>query len=177
MFEHPQVFAQMADRIVDILSDYALMQLEAGADAFQVFDSWAGALSPEAYEAYIYQPTQKLIENIKTSGKPVIYFSTGTCGSLKVIRNYPCDALGIDWRMSLKDAIKIIGPDKTIQGNLDPSALFLPKEALKNETLRILKEGELARAHVFNLGHGVFPDTDPDKVKWLVELIHSTPRE
>ncbi len=177
MFEHPQAFNELSNRIVDILIEYGTMQLEAGADAFQVFDSWAGALSPEHYQRFIFQPTQRLIEGLKKTGKPVIYFSTGTCGSLPIIKDYPCDAVSVDWRISLKDAISAIGKEKTVQGNLDPSALFLSLDELKKEAIRIINEGKKAKAHIFNLGHGVFPDTNPDKVKWLVELIHSTPPE
>ncbi len=172
MFERPSLFRDLCDRLVDLLVDYAVMQVSSGVDAFQVFDSWAGVLSPSDYRSFIFEPTRVLIEKIKATGVPVIYFSTGTCGCLKVIRDYPADAVSVDWRVELADAIDVLGSHRVIQGNLDPSALFMPRERLKERAEGILLQGTRAKAHVFNLGHGIFPDTDPDRVRWLVEVVH-----
>ncbi len=172
MFEQKRLFEGMCDRLVDILVDYALMQVKSGVDAFQVFDSWAGALSPEDYREYVFASTRRLIEGIRASGIPVIYFSTGTAGALKIIRDLPADAFSVDWRIDIADAIDILGPDRVIQGNLDPSALFMPEDALAKRIEGILLKATGAKAHIFNLGHGVFPDTDPGRVKWVVELVH-----
>ncbi len=173
MFEHPEAFRRLMELATELLVKYAKMQISAGVDAFQVFDSWVGALSPEDYERYVFEHTKKLVEEISKTKIPVIYFSTGTCGSLKVIKKLPCNAFSVDWRISLEDAINILGKHRVIQGNLDPSALFLPKEELKKRVEAILIHGRKADAHIFNLGHGVFPDTDPDKVRWVVEVVHS----
>ncbi len=176
MYRENEAFHSLCHRLVSILTRYVRMQKESGIDAIQIFDSWAGALSPEDYEKTIFPHTKRLIEGSKKFGIPVIYFSTGTCGCLKKIREYPCEAVSVDWRIRLEDAIFVL-EDKVVQGNLDPSALQLDKEALRERVMDILRQGRKAKAHIFNLGHGIFPDTDPDKVKWLVDLVHSTVME
>ncbi|NPA15187.1 MAG: uroporphyrinogen decarboxylase [Deferribacteres bacterium] len=171
MYMHPDIFAQAVDRLVDILISFARLQQKAGVDAFQVFDSWAGALSPDDYEHFMFRPTQRLIEAVAATGIPVIYFSTGTCGMLSLFSRYSCDAVSVDWRQRLSFAVDAVG-EKAVQGNLDPSALFMEKALLSGRVRQILLDGLKATGHVFNLGHGILPDTDPDVARWLVDFVH-----
>ena len=172
MLENSKSYKELSRRLTQILARFARMQKEAGVDAFQVFDSWAGVLSPEDYREFALEDTKGLIEAAKEDGLFVIYFSTGTCGTLKLIRELPADAFSVDWRQDIADAVSVLGTHRVIQGNLDPCCLFMPRDELKNRVLAILQGGRAARAHIFNLGHGVLPETDPDVVKWVVDLVH-----
>ncbi len=171
MYMYPEIFDKAVNKLVDILISFARLQQEAGVDAFQVFDSWAGALSPDDYERFMFNPTRRLIETISAMGIPVIYFSTGTCGMLSVFSRYNCNAISVDWRQRLSFVIDAVG-NKVVQGNLDPSALFMDRKILSEKVREILIDGLRAKAHIFNLGHGILPDTDPDVAKWLVDFVH-----
>lgn len=174
MYNMEDVFRKVSERLTSLLIEFGKFQLESGADAFQIFDSWVGVLSPSDYSEFVFEENKRLIDELKKLGKPIIYFSTGTSGMLDTIGKLGADCVSVDWRISLDKAIEYIGKATVIQGNLDPTALFMDKEKLKRRVDEIILAGLKAKAHIFNLGHGILPKTDPNVVKWLVEYIHET---
>ncbi|MGB9668342.1 MAG: uroporphyrinogen decarboxylase [Thermosulfidibacteraceae bacterium] len=178
IYKNEKNYRNVMENLTNILIKFAVFQLQCGADAFQIFDSWVGTLSPEDYREFVFEYNQRLIEELKKKvDKPIIYFSTGTSGMLNTIKELNADCISIDWRISLKDAVKTIGSERVIQGNLDPVALFMDREKLKKRVDEILLAGLSAKAHIFNLGHGILPPTDPETVKWLVKYIHEKSRD
>ncbi len=176
MYSREDVFRRVSEILTSLLIEFGKFQLESGADAFQIFDSWVGVLSPSDYREFVFEVNRRLVEELKKLGKPVIYFSTGTGGMLDTIGKLGADCVSVDWRISLDKAIGEIGSNRVIQGNLDPNALFMDRDRLKGRVDEIILAGLKARAHIFNLGHGILPKTDPSIVKWLVEYIHETSR-
>ena len=175
MYLYKDTFRRAIFKLTGILKEFFLLQKEAGIDAFQIFDSWAGTLSPDDYQEFIFNPTKDLILSIENAGIPAIYFSTGTCGLFPIISEYPSTAVSVDWRQPLSYAVEKF-KGKVIQGNLEPSAVFLDRETLSNRVRSIILDGLNAKSHIFNLGHGILPDTDPDTVKWLVDFVHGESR-
>ncbi|MBI4057261.1 MAG: uroporphyrinogen decarboxylase [Elusimicrobia bacterium] len=171
MHQRPDLWEKLMDKITTATFDYLSAQAEAGAQAVQLFDSWAGALSPEDYQKFVLPYSQKILERLAQAGIPTIHFSTGTGGFLDLLRKAGGDALSVDWRISLKEAWKKIGYDKGIQGNLDPASLLSPPEILKSLTQNILHQAEGRPGHIFNLGHGVLPQTPEDHLKIVVETV------
>jgi len=146
-------------------------QIAAGADAVQLFDSWAGCLTPMDYENFVLPYSKAVIDGI-TPGTPVIHFSTGTAGLLQQVRAAGGDVIGLDWRVNLDEAWKTVGHDIAIQGNLDPVALFASPKEIKTRAGEILRRAEGRVGHIFNLGHGVLPETPVDHVIALVDAVH-----
>lgn len=172
MFLNPSLFDQMMDKITESVTAYLKAQIKAGAQAVQIFDSWAGALSPDDFKTYELPYVKRIIKELKKEGVPVIYFVNGAAGVLKDLKTCGADVLGIDWRVDIGEAIKKIGKGMSIQGNLDPLALFLPPDKLKERVKDILTKGQSAKGHIFNLGHGVIPETPVESVKTLVNAVH-----
>ena len=162
---------RLMERLAAVVAEYLNCQIAAGAEAVQLFDSWAGCLTPFDYEQFVLPYSKAVIDGI-TPGTPVIHFSTGTAGLLKQIRAGGGDVIGIDWRINLDDAWKTIGYDIAIQGNLDPVALFASPKEIKARAGEILRRADARPGHIFNLGHGVLPETPVDHVIALVEAVH-----
>jgi uroporphyrinogen decarboxylase len=171
MYGAPDVWHALCARLAEITLTFLQVQVEAGVDAIQLFDSWAGALSEADYRRYVLPHSQNVLAGIPEK-TPKIHFGVGTAELLTAMSEAGADVVGVDWRTPLDVAAARV-PGKAIQGNLDPCVLFAPWEVVEQEARRVLGEGTKAPGHIFNLGHGVMPETDPDVLSRLVELIHS----
>jgi len=170
--DEPTWFALM-DRLADIAIASLVSQIQAGADAIQLFDSWAGSLSRHDYSYFVKPATAKVLAVVGATGCARIHFGVGTGELLDLMADAGADVVGVDWRTSLTDASARVGKHHALQGNLDPALVVAGFEPARRETERILKEGARHGGHIFNLGHGVLPETDPDVLTRLVEYIHS----
>ncbi|MBG98784.1 MAG: uroporphyrinogen decarboxylase [Solibacterales bacterium] len=171
MYEAPVVWNQLLSKIVDALVPYAIAQIESGADAIQVFDSWVGALSPSDYERYVLPHSKRLIEKIQDAKAPVIHFGTGAGSYLNLFHKAGGEVLGLDWRVHLDEAWASINHDAAVQGNLDPLVLFAPLEEIRHHVKDVLRRAAGRPGHIFNLGHGILPGTPVDNVKAVVEMV------
>ena len=167
----PEAWHRLMGLLARLVADYLNQQIAAGAQAVQLFDSWAGCLAPDDYERFAMPYTKAVIDAV-TPGVPVINFSTGTAGALKKIRAAGGDVIGLDWRVSLDEGWAAVGHDVAVQGNLDPVALFAGPKEIKGRAAEILRRAAGRPGHVFNLGHGVLPETPVDHVIALVEAVH-----
>lgn len=173
MYSAPDLFSILMERITDTVIDYLLSQINAGVHAVQIFDSWAGILSPADYERYVLRFVQEIISTIHNrSNVPVIYFAFNAGSMLRLIKQSGADVLGLDWRIDIGDAIDIIGSDVAVQGNLDPCTLFGSRDLIRDRVKRILLGAKKAKGHIFNLGHGILPETPVDNAVALVEEVH-----
>jgi uroporphyrinogen decarboxylase len=171
MYRDPGAWHAMMGLIARTLTSYLNGQIAVGAQAVQLFDSWVGCLSPHDYREFVLPHTRQVISGIKT-GVPVIHFSTGTAGYLDLVRQAGGDVIGVDWRVDLATAWAQIGHDVGIQGNLDPVALFLTTEHVREQAKMILQKAGGLAGHIFNLGHGILPETPVDNVIALVDAVH-----
>ncbi|MFQ5674133.1 MAG: uroporphyrinogen decarboxylase [Nitrospinales bacterium] len=172
MYEHPETWKRLMETVSGVLVDYLDMQVRAGAQALQVFDSWIGCISPGDYREFVLPHSKRLMDGLKRTGVPVINFSTGTSSMLQQITQAGGDVIGFDWRIHLDDAWKRIGENKAVQGNLDPSTLFAPIPVIKEKVRDILKRAAGRPGHIFNLGHGILQHTPVDHVKAVVDMVH-----
>jgi uroporphyrinogen decarboxylase len=172
-FTEPALFGNLLESITTVLVDYLAGQVRAGADALQIFESWGAALTPEDYRVHVLPHVARLVAAAKGHGVPVILFVRGNASLLEQVGDLGADVLGVDWSIELGRAIDAVGVDKVVQGNLDPIALFAPPEELERRARAIVQAGRRARAHVFNLGHGISQHTDPDAVARLVAAVHA----
>ncbi|MBI3933414.1 MAG: uroporphyrinogen decarboxylase [Acidobacteria bacterium] len=172
MFHQPKLWDDLVNQLVKALTEFLRSQVEAGAAALQIFDSWVGCLSPEDYRRYVLPGTRALLQSAGALGVPVIHFGTGTASLLELMRKAGGDVIGVDWRVELDDAWRRVGHDVAIQGNLDPTLLFGPMEQLRERVERILRQAEGRPGHIFNLGHGVLPGTPVENVLAVVEMVH-----
>jgi uroporphyrinogen decarboxylase len=161
----------LMEKLVTVLADFAAQQVAAGADVIQVFDSWAGALSPTDYRAYVLAPTTDLIARIRALGVPVIYFGVDTASLLPAMRETTADVLGLDWRTPLDQAWRALGTGVAVQGNLDPIALFAPPDVLHARVAEVLAAAAGRPGHIFNLGHGIVPSTPVENVQAVVRMV------
>ncbi|HEV2619785.1 MAG TPA: uroporphyrinogen decarboxylase [Acidobacteriaceae bacterium] len=168
-----QAWPILMEKLLTVLTDYAAQQVAAGADVIQVFDSWVGALSPIDYAAYALAPTMELIRRIQAMGVPVIYFGVDTASLLPLMRTTGADVLGLDWRTPLDQAWRTLDYAVAVQGNLDPVTLFAPPEVLQARVAKILIQAAGRPGHIFNLGHGIVPNTPVDAVLQVVRQIKS----
>ncbi|MET9986294.1 uroporphyrinogen decarboxylase, partial [Streptomyces rochei] len=173
MYGDPQLWADLLDRLADITAAFLKVQIEAGASAVQLFDSWVGALAPADYRRFVQPASRKVFEAVAGYGVPRIHFGVGTGELLRDMGEAGADVVGVDWRVPLDEAARRVGPGKALQGNLDPALLFSTTEAVEARTREILDAAAGLEGHVFNLGHGVLPDTDPDALSRLVEYVHT----
>ncbi len=171
MYGCPELWDGLLRRLADSLVIYLQGQIEAGCQAVQIFDSWAGCLSPFDYREYVMPYTKSVFDRLPTR-IPTIHFLTGNPALLRFARQAGGSIIGLDWRVDLDDAWKTIGHDVAVQGNLDPIVLQADLPTLKKQAKAILDSAGGRAGHIFNLGHGVLPDTDPDNVKALVSLVH-----
>ncbi len=174
MFGAPEVWSALMRKIAGIAATYLQVQVAAGASAVQLFDSWAGALTPRDYRDHVQPHSAAVLGAVANLGVPRIHFGVGTSNLLGPMADAGADVVGVDWRTPLTTAIDAVG-DRVVQGNLDPALLFAPTEVMNARAAAILVEGRAARGHVFNLGHGVIPTTDPDQLKRLTEFVQAHP--
>jgi len=172
MYGSPVLWKQLMERLSEIVIIYLLAQAEAGADVVQLFDSWAGALSPEDYARFVQPYSADILSAVESAGVPTIHFTTGTAGFLDLVRDAGGTTIGIDWRVRLDEAWRGIGHNRGIQGNLDPMVLLGPVEEVRASAESILAQAAGRSGHIFNLGHGVHPLTPVENLKALVEVVH-----
>jgi uroporphyrinogen decarboxylase len=173
MYSRPGLWAELMETLTEVTVRYLKAQVDAGAQVLQLFDSWIGDLGPSAYEAHVLPYSRRIFDAVRETGVPTIHFGTGVGGMLEHFASAGSDLVCVDWRISLADAWRRIGEDKGIQGNLDPTVVLAPWETIEAEASRVLSEAEGRPGHVFNLGHGVLPDTDPAQLTRLVEFVHA----
>ena len=175
MFGAPDVWDALMRKISGIAAAYLEVQVAAGASAVQLFDSWAGALTPADYERLVMPYSAEVLRRAGELGVPRIHFGVGTSNLLTLMGEAGADVVGVDWRTPLGAAIPLVG-DRSVQGNLDPTLVFAPTDVMTARAAEIIDAGRAARGHIFNLGHGVIPSTDPDQLARLTEFVQSYPR-
>jgi uroporphyrinogen decarboxylase len=168
MYSAPEVWHGIMDKLADTFSAYLAAKVEAGADVIQLFDSWVGALSAEDYQEFVAPYSARVLGSVDV---PTIHFGTGTAHLLRHLAEAGGDVIGVDWRVPIDRAWAVIGEDRGVQGNLDPALLLGPFERVEAATLQILEAVAGRPGHIFNLGHGVLPETDPADLRRLVELV------
>jgi len=166
----PALWDRLMGTLAEVVSRYLVAQVRAGADVIQLFDSWAGALSPADYERAVLPHTRRVFEAVASTGVPRIHFFTGN-PELLALAAQSCEVVSVDWRVGLADAWRRIGDARAIQGNLDPAICLAPFPVVAERTRAVLREAGRRRGHIFNLGHGVLPDTDADTLRRITELV------
>jgi uroporphyrinogen decarboxylase len=173
MYGQPDLWNALLTRLTDITISFLRVQVAAGASAVQLFDSWAGALSPEDYQRSVLPHSKRVFEALAETGVPRLHFGVGTGELLGLMSEAGADVVGVDWRVPLDEAASRVEPGKALQGNLDPAVLFAPWPVIEQRATEILDRGRTAEGHIFNLGHGVMPDTNPDVLARLTDLVHA----
>ncbi len=172
MYNSPEVWDELAGKLVDVLAQYACEQVRAGADALQIFDSWVGCLSVEDYRRYVLVPTTQLVQRLQTECRvPIIYFGTDSATLLTSMAETGAEVIGLDWRIPLDEGWQTVGHNRAVQGNLDPVLLFASWRELKQRAEHILRLADGRPGHIFNLGHGILPHTPVDSVRHLAEFV------
>jgi uroporphyrinogen decarboxylase len=171
MYQHPAAWYDLLALLARLINTYLRSQIAAGADAVQLFDSWVGCLSPDDYRAHVLPHSRAAMDGLGALA-PVIHFGTGTAGLLGLMREAGGDVVGVDWRIELDVAWQTIGTDRAIQGNLDPVTLFASPAEIRRHAAAILARAARRPGHIFNLGHGILPDTPVDHVRALVDAVH-----
>jgi uroporphyrinogen decarboxylase len=172
MYGQPQLWHALLGRLADITITFLRVQVEAGASAVQVFDSWAGAVSPEDYRTGVLPHSKRIFDALADLGVPRIHFGVATGELLGMLGAAGADVVGVDWRVPLDEAVRRVDPGKALQGNLDPAILLAPWEVIEPRAKDVVGRGRTAEGHVFNLGHGVLPETDPGVLARLTDLVH-----
>jgi uroporphyrinogen decarboxylase len=172
MYSEPHAWHRLLARLAELVGRYLALQAKAGARALQLFDSWVGCLSPRDYATYVLPHSARALELARSAQVPVIHFGTGTASFLADFARAGGDVIGVDWRVSLDVAWNEIGHDRAIQGNLDPAALLGPRSALERQVRDVLSRAAGRAGHIFNLGHGVLPETPVDALQAVVEWVH-----
>jgi uroporphyrinogen decarboxylase len=171
MYQDETLWRRLMGKLVDVLGPFALGQVTAGARAIQVFDSWVGALGPDDYVRYVAPYSRALIERIRTASVPVIHFGTGAAGFFRELHAAGGDVMGVDWRINIDQAWMDISYRSAVQGNLDPAVLFAPLPELRARIHELLKRTGTRPGHIFNLGHGILPETSVDHVRAAVDFV------
>ncbi|HEV8064323.1 MAG TPA: uroporphyrinogen decarboxylase family protein, partial [Acidimicrobiales bacterium] len=174
MHTEPAVWHELAGRLADMCLATVRAEVEAGASAVQLFDSWAGALSPLEYEEFAMPASARILAGVADLDVPRIHFGVGTSELLPLMAAAGADVMGIDWRLSLQEAHRRLGPDVALQGNLDPALCLAPVEVAAAAARRVLADAAGLPGHIFNLGHGVLPETDPGVLAAVVDIVHET---
>ncbi len=173
MYGQPTVWHALMEKLTEVTIRYLVAQIKAGADVVQLFDSWVGSLSPSVYRQFVLPYTQRIFQAVQATGTPSIHFGTGTGTLLETMVEAGSDVLSIDWRFDLDEAWQRIGYERGVQGNLDPTLLLAPWEAIEAGVKDVLRRAENRPGHIFNLGHGVLAPTNPDMLKRVVETVHT----
>ncbi len=172
MYSDPRTWHTLMDKLARVIADYLVAQVEAGAQAIQLFDSWVGTLTPDDYRDYVLPHSQLILREVSATGVPLIHFGTGTANLLPLMKEAGGDVIGLDWRTPLDWGWDQVGADTAVQGNLDPVALFAPRPELERRVRAILDSVAGRPGHIFNLGHGILPETPLENVKAVVEMVH-----
>ncbi|MFF0287908.1 uroporphyrinogen decarboxylase [Streptomyces sp. NPDC005262] len=173
MYGEPELWADLLDRLAEITGAFLKVQIEAGASAVQLFDSWVGALAPADYRRSVMPASAKVFDAVAPYGVPRIHFGVGTGELLGLMGEAGADVVGVDWRVPMDEGARRVGPGKALQGNLDPAVLFASTATVEAKAREVLDAAAGLEGHVFNLGHGVMPTTDPDALTRLVEYVHT----
>ena len=171
MYRDPLTWRLLLDKIVIVLEQYCRLQVQAGADVIQIFDSWVGSLSLSDYRDYAFEASKRLVRAVQGMGVPVIYFGVETGGLLREMASTGADVIGLDWREPLDDGWRSVGYGHAVQGNLDPITLFAPVEILEQRVKEILRSANGRPGHIFNLGHGIVPGTPVENVQAVVRMV------
>ncbi len=171
MYRQPEAWRMLLDKLVTVLREYAAQQVAAGADVIQIFDSWAGALSVEDYRDFVLPATRILVREVQALGVPVIYFGVDTASLLPAMRETGADVLGLDWRIPLDEGWRSLDYSCGVQGNLDPITLFADRELIRTRVHQILAQAAGRPGHIFNLGHGIVPETPVENVQAVVKFV------
>jgi uroporphyrinogen decarboxylase len=172
MYRWPEVWHSLCAQLAEVSLEFLRVQVAAGVNAVQLFDSWAGALSEADYRRFVLPHSAHVLRGLSDAGVPRIHFGLGTGHLLGAMAEAGADVVGVDWRTPLSVAAQAVGPGVALQGNLEPATVFAPWPVVEAEVRRVLEEGATASGHVFNLGHGVLPDTEPDVLTRVVALVH-----
>ena len=172
MYREPETWHRLMDKFARVITGYLRRQIKAGAQAVQLFDSWVGCLSAGDYAEYVMPHVQLIFEGLKHEGVPLIHFGTGTTAILKAMRQAGGDVIGIDWRIPIDEAWAMVGYDRAVQGNLDPVTLFGPISEIDRRVTDILRRAAGRPGHIFNLGHGILPNTPVENVAATIDLVH-----
>ncbi len=175
MYGNPALWRSMLARLAAITTTFLQVQIASGASAVQLFDSWAGILSPEDYRRNVLPYSRQIFTAVAATGVPSIHFGVGTGELLGLLGEAGADVVGVDWRVPLDEAVHRVAPGKALQGNLDPAVLLAPWPVVEERARDVLEKGRTAESHIFNLGHGVLPDTDPDVLARLTDMVHAVP--
>ena len=173
MYGNPELWHALLGALAGIAISFLRVQIDAGASAVQLFDSWVGVVSPEDYRHAVLPHTSRVFAALAPAGVPRIHFGVGTGELLGLLGEAGADVVGVDWRIPLDAAAPRVGPGKALQGNLDPAVLLAPWDVVQARAREVLVRGRPAEGHVFNLGHGVLPETSPDTLARLADLVHS----
>lgn len=176
MYSSPQAWDELMHKLVCVTSAYVAEQVAAGADAIQIFDSWVGCLSVEDYRRYVLPHVTQLVKQVQQTGAPVIYFGTNTATLLAAMKETGAEVIGLDWRIPLDEGWRALGGKGAVQGNLDPVLLFAAWPELKSRAEEILRRAGGKPGHIFNLGHGIFPETPVENVKALAKFVQEYSR-
>jgi uroporphyrinogen decarboxylase len=171
MYNEPSAWRALLDKLVLVLEEYCRLQIAAGADVIQIFDSWIGSLGTADYADYAFDASRRLVRAVQQSGVPVIYFGVETAGLLAQMAATGADVIGLDWRQPLDDGWRAVGHDRAVQGNLDPITLFAPLELLQARVYQVLRAAGGRAGHIFNLGHGIVPATPVENVQAVVRMV------
>ena len=171
MYSEPKAWAELMTKLVTVLAAYAVEQVHAGADVIQVFDSWVGCLSPQDFREYVLPHATKLVHALQLTGAPIIYFGTDTATLLPAMKETGAEVIGVDWRIGIDDAWASLAHRGAVQGNLDPVTLFADKKLLRARAHDVLRRAAGRPGHIFNLGHGILPETPVENVITLVEYV------
>jgi uroporphyrinogen decarboxylase len=173
MHGEPAVWATLLSRLAAVAATFLRVQIAAGAAAVQLFDSWAGTLSAADYRRHVLPHSAAVLAGLADLDVPKVHFGVGTGELLRLLGEAGADVVGVDWRVPLDEATRRVGPDRALQGNLDPALLLADPPVVEREVRRVLAEGRAAPGHVFNLGHGVLPETSPDALTRVVDVVHA----
>jgi uroporphyrinogen decarboxylase len=173
MYGDPELWRELLDRIAGLAAAFLSVQIEAGASAVQLFDSWAGALAPQEYRELVMPASAKVFDEVARYGVPRIHFGVGTGELLPLMSQAGADVMGVDWRIPLDEAARRLGDGKPLQGNLDPTVLFAGETVIRAKAREVLDSARDLSGHVFNLGHGVLPNTPPEALTLLTEYVHA----
>ena len=172
MYREPEAWHRLMDKLARVVTGYLRRQIRAGAQAVQLFDSWVGCLSPGDYAEYVLPHVQLIFKGLEREGVPMIHFGTGTAALLRLMREAGGDVIGVDWRIHLDEAWAMVGYDVAVQGNLDPVALFAPLHEIERRVEDVLRRAGGRPGHIFNLGHGILPNTPMASVGATIEMVH-----
>jgi uroporphyrinogen decarboxylase len=172
LYAEPHATQRLLERLADAMAAYLTAQARAGAQALMLFESWAGLLAPAEFARFELPAVARTVAALRPLGVPLIYYMNQGSALMSAVADLDVDVIGVDWRSSLADVRRALGPSKAVQGNLDPAALFAPAEELRRHAAAVLDAAGGAPGHIFNLGHGIWPETDPDQVARLVDFVH-----